>query len=127
MSAREPLTNGRDRSGRFTAGNRFGRGNPHFRTIARLRMAVARAVTADDVLRVLRALADRAVAGDIEAAKLYLERVLGKPMAEPPDPDRTVLHALRLEAEHWRLEGELHREQQQARQGELFDLDFRLP
>jgi len=115
-----PSTGGRDGRGRFAAGNRFGRGNRHFRAIARLRMAVAQAVTADDVLRVLRALADRAVAGDIEAAKVYLERVLGRPMAEPPDPDRAALHALYLREERQRLEAELRREERRQRM-DLFD------
>ncbi len=87
---------GRDHtSGRFTAGNSFGRGNPHARRQAALRAVLAEAVPEDRLRRIAAKLAAKAEDGDIEACKLLLGYLLGKP-GPAPDPDR-------LDLEEWKL------------------------
>lgn len=65
--------------GRFGPGNQVARGrkNPHARKVHRLRSALLRAVTPDDVRDVLTALLNQAKAGDVAAAKEFLSRVFG--------------------------------------------------
>lgn len=67
----------RDDRGRFLPGNRGGPGNPHGGRVARLRSALLGAVSEADVHEVIAALVERAKAGDVQAARLVLERVLG--------------------------------------------------
>ena len=43
------VSNGRSDAGRFCAGNRFGKGNPHARRVARLRSTLSKNVTPDDL------------------------------------------------------------------------------
>ena len=70
---------GRDtQSGRFLPGNRQGRGNPKARRVARLRATLLRTVTPDDVAAAVRALIDRAKAGDVAAIRELLDRCVGK-------------------------------------------------
>jgi len=68
---------GRDRRGRFGRGNRYGRGNPLAAKVQKLRVALVRAVTPDDLQAVARALLTAAKAGDTGAAKLLFDRTLG--------------------------------------------------
>lgn len=75
-----PLGDGRDRNGRFTSGNPGGPGNPHGGQIARLRAALIHAVSEDDVRAIIGKLVEKAKAGDTAAAKVVLERCLGKPV-----------------------------------------------
>ena len=75
-------TNGRDSAGRFTAGNGFGAGNPFARQSARIRSALMLSVTDDDVTAIVRAMIDRAKSGDVNAARLVLERTIGR-VADP--------------------------------------------
>jgi hypothetical protein len=81
----ENQPNGRDKAtGRFQPGNRYGRGNP--RSMARLveaRKAVSMATTPEGILAVLETLQARAMAGDVQAARVWLDRVCGKPREEP--------------------------------------------
>lgn len=70
--------NGRDTAGRFASGNRFGRGNPHARQVADYQRAVREAVTDEDLRRITRKLVERAIAGDVVAAREVLDRVMGK-------------------------------------------------
>ena len=56
-------SNGRDGNGRFAPGNRFANGNPHAKRIGQLRSA----------------LIEMATAGDIQAIREVLLRVLGRP------------------------------------------------
>ena len=72
-------SNGRDHRGRFTKGNPGGPGNPHVRRVGELRSAVLAAVTPAMVSRVLQMLYQRALAGDVLAARELLDRALGKP------------------------------------------------
>lgn len=71
---------GRDAAGRFIAGNRAGRGNPHARRVARLRSALLQEVGPDDLRAVIRAMLDAAKGGDVAAAGLLLQHTLGRPM-----------------------------------------------
>lgn len=73
-------SNGRDSSGRFTKGNAGGPGNPLGGQIARLRAALIAAVSEDDMRAVVSKLVEKAQACDTAAAKLLLERYLGRPI-----------------------------------------------
>ena len=79
-----PSTNGANRGrgprGRFAPGNRFGRGNPFAQKVAKLRAALLRAVSAGNVRAIIKGLVVKAKAGDVAAAKLLLDRVLGPPL-----------------------------------------------
>ncbi len=70
---------GRDPSGKFATGNKAGRGNPHAKHVAKLRSALLNAVSEEDIERVVKALLDQALAGDVASIKELLLRVLGKP------------------------------------------------
>jgi len=72
--------NGRDEHGRFTAGNAGGPGNPHAAQVGRLRSALLNAVTEDDIREVAAALVGKAKKGDVVAARVLFDRVLGKPI-----------------------------------------------
>ncbi len=71
--------NGRDVRGRFTAGNREARGNPHARRVGELRSAMLDAVTANDLAEIVQAMITKAKSGDVVAAREILDRCLGKP------------------------------------------------
>ena len=68
--------NGHDGRGRFTKGNKCGRG----RKVTELRRALLAAVTPDDMAAVAARLVEMARGGDLDAAALLLDRILGKPM-----------------------------------------------
>ena len=70
-------SNGRAASGRFAKGNPGGPGNPHARRAARLRSALYKAVTPDDLRDVIQALLSAAKGGDVSAAKELMQRLLG--------------------------------------------------
>ena len=72
--------NGRDGRGRFAPGNRGGPGNPHAAQVSRLRSALLDAITPDDMKAIISALIGKAKAGDVHAASVLFERVLGKPL-----------------------------------------------
>ena len=73
--------NGRDARGRFVRGNQGGPGNPHARKVAQLRSALLKAVKLTDLRAIVKALVSQAKQGDVAAAKLLLERLLGPPIA----------------------------------------------
>ena len=73
-------SNGRGEGGRFGPGNKYARGNPHARRVARLRAELLRAVTPADLRDVALALLTQAKAGDVAAAKELLQRLLGPPV-----------------------------------------------
>jgi hypothetical protein len=78
----EPSTaedNGRDSAGRFAPGNSVGRGNPHARHVAKLRSALMKAVTPEDIIAIVTKMVELAKDGDLVAAKEVLTRTLGKP------------------------------------------------
>jgi hypothetical protein len=65
-------------TGRFAIGNRGGPGNPRAGQVEKYRAAIFAAVSEDDVARVIRALVKAAIGGDVAAAKVVLDRCLGK-------------------------------------------------
>ena len=74
----EPFVNGgRGSNGRFVAGNKGGPGNPHAAKVQAFRAAILADTTVEDVLEVIHSLQRGAKQGDIAAAKLFLDRVLG--------------------------------------------------
>lgn len=75
-------TDDRDPRGRFTRGNKAGKGNPHLARLADAQAEMRAAVRPGDVEAVLRKLHELALAGDTHAARIYLDRVLGR--AETP-------------------------------------------
>jgi len=83
MSERTPSPtgdSGRDERGRFIVGNDIGIGNPHAKQVARLRSALLDAITPADMKAIISALIEKAKAGDVHAASVLFERVLGKPL-----------------------------------------------
>jgi hypothetical protein len=66
-------------TGRFQPGNPGGRGNPFAKRVAALRSALLDAVTPEDIAAAVRALIDRAKAGDVAAIRELLDRCIGKP------------------------------------------------
>lgn len=77
--ADKPASNGRLPDGRFGLGNPGGRGNPNARKMYELRRALVDAATPKVVAGLGRKLAMLGLQGDVQAAKLYLEYVVGKP------------------------------------------------
>src|SRR5262245_33013348 len=82
---------GRDARGRFTKGNPGGPGNPFARQTAALRQALIEAVTEADMKAITAQLVLQAKYGDLKAAKLLFEYVIGKP-TPPADPDTIDRH-----------------------------------
>jgi hypothetical protein len=72
-------TEGRDAGGKFAKGNKHGRGNPFSRRLAAMRAAFLDATTPEDIQQLARQLLDRALAGHMDAAALFLAYALGKP------------------------------------------------
>jgi hypothetical protein len=86
---------GRDQRGRFARGNGGGPGNPFGRQVAAFRAALIAAVTPEDIQRVMKALVQQAVKGNVAAARLLLAYTVGKP-ADPANSDR-------VDVEEWQL------------------------
>jgi hypothetical protein len=64
--------------GRWAPGNRASQGNANNRRMARLRAALLDSATPEDVRDVGAKLAELAKGGDVAAARVYLEHVIGK-------------------------------------------------
>jgi hypothetical protein len=90
------VADGRDsKSGRFTAGNKFSRGNQHWRRRCELMRAVHKAIGEREIKRLFRAMLDCATQErDWEAAKLLLSFAIGAPPEGSPDPDAEDLDEL---------------------------------
>ena len=71
----------RDARGRFAPGNSGGPGRPPAASVHEHRAALVAAVSPADIQRVAKMLVDKALAGDIGAAKLLFERLFGPPIA----------------------------------------------
>lgn len=80
---RQPSPNGdngqRDAQGRFLAGNAGGPGNPHAASVGLWRKALIDAVSPADLDGVLKALIEKAKAGEGWAVRELLDRCLGRP------------------------------------------------
>lgn len=85
MSSVEPSANGSNGhgpDGKFLQGNPGGPGNPHAAEVSQLRSALLQAVTADDLRNVIAALVNQAKSGNVQAAKVLLDRLFGRPKLE---------------------------------------------
>jgi hypothetical protein len=80
MGPVETASNGRLVNGRFAQGNTLAKGNPHARRMHDLRRALLDSVDSQTVQDVTQKLADLARGGDVQAAKLLLEYVVGEPV-----------------------------------------------
>ena len=88
-------TGPRDAKGRFAKGNAIGTGNPFGRTMASRRTTILNAVSEADLAEIMQELVRLAKGGDIGAAKLVLQYVVGKPLPAK-DPDQ-------IEIEEWQI------------------------
>ena len=70
---------GRDPQGKFQNGNKFSRGRPKNTFPEKVREAVYGAITPERIVTIIEAMCDLAIEGDVHAARLVLEYVLGKP------------------------------------------------
>jgi hypothetical protein len=75
----------RDERGRFLPGNPGGPGNPNVRRQAEYAAAVREAVTPERVAALMRRFLKAALEGDVAAARLVFDRVLGKAGVESTD------------------------------------------
>jgi hypothetical protein len=81
---------GRKANGRFAPGNPGGQGNPYARKVAELRKEMVNFISVDDLKHVVFAIKMKAERGDISAARLLFQYVLGKPLPAT-DPDRVAV------------------------------------
>jgi hypothetical protein len=73
------VPNGRDTSGRFVVGNKCSNALTYHKRIYNLRRAIIAASTPKDIMEIVQKLAELAKAGDVAAAKVYLDYVVGRP------------------------------------------------
>lgn len=76
-----PEANGRSKKGTFAPGNKFSKGNPLAAKVQKLRRSLLQAVSSKDLVDVVNGLVDAAKKGDVSAAKLLFDRLLGPPLA----------------------------------------------
>ena len=74
----ETVLTGRSSDGRFAQGNKSGPGNPYAQQAAAFRALLAKVVTEDDIMDVIKALIKRAKEGFFPAIKMVLEKFMGK-------------------------------------------------
>jgi hypothetical protein len=72
---------GRSKDGQFTAGNKFGSGNPCNKKAQQLRNSLLQTVTEDDLISITKTLISMARNGNLVAIREVLDRALGKPTA----------------------------------------------
>jgi hypothetical protein len=87
---KQSKNSGRDARGRFAKGNAGGPGNPFARQVGLIRAVMVETFRPEHMARTVIALTEKAVAGDVPAAKLLFTFILGKP-AEMVDPDRLAI------------------------------------
>lgn len=92
--------NGRGPDGKFLPGNRAAAGNPIHKHVAALRAGLLQAVSEKDVHQIARKLVTMALAGDVAAARVLLERLLG-----PPVPADLLARIEALEADEGKHDG----------------------
>jgi hypothetical protein len=85
----EPSPNGRNLDGRFAPGNVISQGNLGNKRMKELRRALLECATEEKVKAVEESLHELAVGGDVAAAKVWLDHVVGKPLqaVEVSGPD----------------------------------------
>jgi hypothetical protein len=93
--------------GTFARHNKLGKGNPSFRRMQELRKSLLDAADPGTLQNLFRRLAELGMAGDTQAARLYIEHCVGKPTqslaltgpdGEPFGVSITQLQAVMLEA-----------------------------
>jgi hypothetical protein len=94
-AAEKPAAEGRTAKGTFAPGNQFARGNPHARKMAALRAALLETATVERMKALGEKLYERAMAGDLPAAKLLLAYAIGK----APE----AVNADRLDLDEWSI------------------------
>ena len=77
-------------NGRFAEGNRCGAGNPHSAQVGKLRSVLLAAVTEDDMRTIVIKLVELAKAGDLNAARLLIDRTVGKKFVEQVETPATL-------------------------------------
>jgi len=82
-----------DARGKFAPGNRLGRGNPHAQRVNRLRTALLKTVTPEDMREITAKLVELSKAGDLDAAELLLDRVFGRVVARDPELEELMQQA----------------------------------
>lgn len=69
---------GQDNKGRFTAGNKFGKGNPDAKKMYEFRMRMLSRVTFVEFYDIIDSLINEAKGGDVFAIREILDRLIGK-------------------------------------------------
>lgn len=72
-------SNGHDAAGKFAIGNKLARGNPVNRRMAEMRRHLLDAIEPERVGRIGAKLAELAEAGDLDACKVLLPHLVGRP------------------------------------------------
>lgn len=80
QSRKTPFGDGRGPGGRFAKGNPGGPGNPLGGKVSKLRAALVRAVTEEDIRAIAGRLVQDAREGDLGATRELLLRTLGRPV-----------------------------------------------
>lgn len=75
------MSENRDTRGRFTQGNRLGRGNPFANRVNKLRAALLQEVSEKNIRAILKNVVKQAEQGDLAAVKILLDRIFGPPIA----------------------------------------------
>ena len=90
----EPSPNDRTLDGRFAPGNAISQGNLGNKRMKELRRALLECATEEKVKAVEESLHELAVGGDVAAAKVWLDHVVGKPVQalEVSGPDGQALN-----------------------------------
>ena len=73
-------SNGRSKNGTFARGHKFAKGNPHAAKVQKLRGGLLKAVSAADLEDMAQKLVKAARNGNVAAAKLLFDRLLGPPV-----------------------------------------------
>lgn len=110
-------SNYRDSRGKFKKGNPGGTANRLGAAAQQLRAALLKSVTVEDIRRLGQSLLAKAIAGDIESAKLLLKYLIGEPAKAEP-LEAVEENALERESRLRRLrlddEAEARREEDRA-------------
>jgi len=74
------MSENRDTRGRFTQGNKEGRGNPFAHKVNKLRAALLQEVSEKNIRAILKNVVKQAEQGDLAAVKILLDRIFGPPI-----------------------------------------------
>jgi len=70
--------NGKAANGKFTKGNKFGKGQKKGNNIRSVSMLIKALVTDEDVVAIVKVLVDKAKGGDLKAIAELFDRLIGK-------------------------------------------------